>query len=81
MYCKCQKKYKNYQKLSHYLNIEKKAVGELEGIDFDAFFNPDSFTHDEIQVKTFVESKYNRTMKMRDQNLTFPPKKCMKIHN
>jgi hypothetical protein len=49
-------------------------VGELEGIDFNAFFNPDNYSHKEAAVEVFIEQKYTRTTKMRDKNFIFPVK-------
>ena len=49
-------------------------VGELEGIDFNAFFNSDKFSHQEARVNCFIEQKYTRTTKMRDKNFVFPAK-------
>lgn len=49
-------------------------VGELEGIDFNAIFHPDQYSHKVAAVESFLTQKYTRTTKMRDKNLVFPPK-------
>jgi hypothetical protein len=55
-------------------------VGELEGIDFDAFFNSKKYSHKDSHIETFIEQKYTRTTRMRD--LTFiPPTKESKKKN
>jgi hypothetical protein len=45
----------------------------MEGINFEAFFNPESYFHQEIPITNFAESRYTRTVIMRDQNLNFQP--------
>ena len=49
-------------------------VGELEGIDFEAFFNSKNYSHKESHLETFIEQKYTRTTKMRDLTFIHPTK-------
>lgn len=48
------------------------TVGELEGIDFDAFFDCDNFTHQQAVVDNYLENRQTRTSRLRDMNSEFP---------
>ncbi len=45
-----------------------KTVGELEGIDFDAFFDCDNFSHQQAVIANYLDHRQTRTSKMRDAN-------------
>jgi hypothetical protein len=41
----------------------------LEGIDFDAFFDSENFTHTEAFVESYLKQKQTKTSKLRDLHL------------
>ena len=51
------------------------VVGQLEGIDFDAFFNVENFTHANSFIESYLKERMNRTSKMRDLHLNLPTKR------
>ena len=53
------------------------TVGELEGIDFEAFFNCDEFTHKQSVIDNYLNHRQTKTSKLRDMNTNFtmPPRK------
>ena len=53
---------------------QQKTVGELEGIDFEAFFDSDNFIHQETEVINFLKQKSTKTTRMRDTHVVHPPK-------
>ena len=55
-------------------------VGELEGIDFNAFFDPKKFSHKNPHIESYVEQKYTKTTKMRDKTFIFPTKESNLIY-
>ncbi len=46
-------------------------MGELEGIDFDAFFDCDNFSHEQAAIDNYLEQRQTKTSKMRDFNANF----------
>ena len=49
------------------------TVGELEGIDFDAFFDCGNFTHQRAVVDNYLDSRQTKTSRLRDLNFSeFP---------
>jgi hypothetical protein len=41
----------------------------LEGIDFDAFFDSENFTHTETFVESYLKQRQTKTTKLRDLHL------------
>ncbi len=50
-------------------------MGELEGIDFEAFFNSDTFKHRETFIEYYLNMRQTKTTRMRDMHLALPARK------
>lgn len=61
------------------------TVGQLEGIDFDAFFDCDNFTHEETFIDNYLKHRQTKTTKLRDTSLIQAPKRskgpCYAVRN
>lgn len=61
------------------------TVGQLEGIDFDAFFDYDNFTHEETFIENYLKHRQTKTTKLRDTSLIQAPKRgkgpCYAVRN
>ena len=55
--------------------VSSLTVGQLEGIDFDAFFDDDNFTHQETFIDNYLKHRQTKTTKLRDTSLIAPPKR------
>lgn len=55
--------------------VSSLTVGQLEGIDFDAFFDDDNFTHQETFIENYLKHRQTKTTKLRDTSLITPPKR------
>lgn len=51
------------------------VMGRLEGIDFDAFFDSDNYTHENKFIESYLVQRHNRTSRMRDMHLSLPSKR------
>lgn len=49
--------------------VSSMTVGQLEGIDFDAFFDYDNFTHQETFIDNYLRHRQTKTTKLRDTSL------------
>ena len=49
-------------------------MGELEGIDFEAFFDSENFTHQETIVGNYLKMRATKTTRMRDMQFIAPAK-------
>jgi len=60
------------------LTQKMKTVGELEGIDFEAFFDSDNFTHEKTFFENYINQRKNKTSRLRDLHLILPPQNGFK---
>lgn len=47
-------------------------MGQLEGIDFDAFFDHENFKHEKSFIESYLKHRQNRTTRLRDPHLKLP---------
>jgi hypothetical protein len=57
------------------LTRPKKSVGQLEGIDFDAFFDHENFHHDKKFIESYLKHRQNKVARLRDTTFMMPTRK------
>jgi hypothetical protein len=69
LHCKDNKKHYIKFNINCIKYIFIKTVGELEGIDFDAFFDSDNYTHKKSIIDNYLIHRETKTSRLRDLNM------------